>query len=61
MKKTAARAICDEIEAFDGGKSVHSARRVAKRDVVHRASGATKPMGRFAVTLVRKEQVETQR
>jgi hypothetical protein len=32
------------MEAFDGIKSVHSARRKAKRDVVHRASFATTPM-----------------
>jgi len=29
---------------FDGTKSVHSVRRKAKRDVVHRASFATTPM-----------------
>ena len=39
--------------SFDGGKSVHSARRVAQRDVVHRASGATTSMGRFSATLER--------
>ena len=30
---------------------LHSARRVAQRDVVHRASVATQPMGRYAATL----------
>ena len=35
------RAFHDQMETFDGGKPVHSARRVAQRDVVHRASGAT--------------------
>ena len=29
---------------------LHSARRVAQRDVVHRASDATQPMGRYAAT-----------
>jgi len=33
------------MEAFDGIKSGHSARREAKLDVVHRASFATTPMG----------------
>ncbi|MCP4319132.1 MAG: hypothetical protein GY789_24870 [Hyphomicrobiales bacterium] len=51
VETTRARLV--QMEAFDGGKSVHSARRVAQRDVVHRASGATTPMGRFAATLER--------
>ncbi len=34
-------------DPFDGGKSVHSARRVAPGDLGDRTSGATTPMGRF--------------
>jgi len=34
-------------DQFDGAKSVHPARRGAMRDVVHRASVATPPVGRF--------------
>ena len=33
---------------YDGYKSVHPGRRGAPRDVVHRASAATHPGGRFA-------------
>ena len=41
------RALFTQMEAFDGTKSVHSARRKVKRDVGHRASFATTPMDRF--------------
>tara|TARA_R110002126_G_scaffold291741_2_gene456330 strand:- start:3449 stop:3703 length:255 start_codon:yes stop_codon:yes gene_type:complete len=41
------KAVYPECESFDGEKSVQSARRVAQRDVVHQASDATTPMGRF--------------
>ncbi len=39
-----ARALLTQIEAFDGIKSIHSARRKVKRDARHRASFATTPM-----------------
>ncbi len=34
-------------DPLDGNKSVHSARRGAKRDAGYRASAATTPMGGF--------------
>ncbi len=48
------RALCYVGGSFDGGKSVHSARRVAQHDAVHRASVATQPMGRFSPPLRRR-------